>query len=76
RELASIDGELAKYKGEEETASQRIKMTQENGAGEDQSQRVDPGRVLPAFETARAEFRQSPTAERLAEVQQRCSQLY
>ncbi len=76
RELASIDGELAKYKGEEETASQRIKMTQENGAGEDQAQRVDPGRVLPAFETARAEFRQSPNAERLAEVQQRCSQLY
>ncbi len=76
RELASIDGELAKYKGEEETAAQRIKMTQDNGAGEDQSQRVDPGRVLPAFETARAEFRQAPSAERLAEVQQRCSQLY
>ena len=76
RELASIDGELAKYKGEEETAGQRIRMAQENLAGEDAEQRVDPGRVLPAFETARAEFRQSPNAERLAEVQQRCSQLY
>ncbi len=76
RELASIDGELAKYKGEEETAGQRIRMAQENVAGEDAEQRVDPGRVLPAFETARAEFRQQPNAERLAEVQQRCSQLY
>ena len=76
RELATIDGELAKYKGEEETAGQRIKMAQENIAGQDAEQRVDPGRVLPAFETARAEFRQHPDAERLAEVQQRCSQLY
>ncbi|MCZ7595683.1 MAG: hypothetical protein M5U16_12870 [Hyphomicrobium sp.] len=76
RELASIDGELAKYKGEEETAAQRIRMVQENIAGEDASQRIDPGRVLPAFETARAEFRQRPDAAHLAEVQQRCSQLY
>jgi hypothetical protein len=76
RELATIDGELAKYKGEEETAGQRIRMAQENVAGQDAEQRVDPGRVLPAFETARAEFRQHPDAERLAEVQQRCSQLY
>ena len=76
RELATIDGELAKYKGEEETAGQRIKMAQDNLAGQDAEQRVDPGRVLPAFETARAEFRQHPDAERLAEVQQRCSQLY
>ena len=76
RELATIDGELAKYKGEEETANQRIKMAQDNIAGADAEQRVDPGRVLPAFETARAEFRQHPDAERLAVVQQRCSQLY
>jgi hypothetical protein len=76
RELASIDGELAKYKGEEETAGQRIRMAQENVAGQDAEQHVDPGRVLPTFETARAEFRQAPSAERLAEVQQRCSQLY
>jgi len=76
RELASIDGELAKYKGEEATASERIRMTQDNATSEDASQRIDPARVLPAFDTARAEFRQAPTAERLAEVQQRCSQLY
>ncbi len=76
RELASIDGELAKYKGEEATAGERIRMAQENIAGQDAEQRVDPGRVLPAFETARAEFRQHPSADRLGEVQQRCSQLY
>lgn len=77
RELASIDGELAKYKGEEETAGQRIRMAQETATGEDAGQqRIDPGRVLPAFETARAEFRQHPDSGHLAEVQQRCSQLY
>ncbi|MDH4983728.1 hypothetical protein [Hyphomicrobium sp. D-2] len=76
RELASIDGELAKYKGEQETASQRIDMMQTDTGSEDATPRVDPGRVLPAFETARAEFRQSPAAERLALVQQRCTQLY
>ncbi|MFA5898953.1 MAG: hypothetical protein WC829_07550, partial [Hyphomicrobium sp.] len=77
RELASIDGELAKYKGEEETANQRIRMAQDNASGEDAAQqRIDPARVLPAFETARAEFRQHPDTERLGEVQQRCSQLY
>jgi hypothetical protein len=76
RELASIDGELAKYKGEEATAAERIRMSQENIAGQDAEQRVDPGRVLPAFETARAQFRQHPGAEGLAQVQQRCSQLY
>ena len=58
----AIDGELAKYKGEEQTAGQRIRMAQENVAGQDAEQRVDPGRVLPAFETARAEFRQHPDA--------------
>ena len=76
RELAAIDGELAKYKGEQQTAEQRIKMVQDNATGQEAEQRVDPGRVLPAFESARADFRQEPTGERLAEVQQRCSQLY
>jgi hypothetical protein len=75
RELAAIDGELAKYKGEQETAEQRIKMAQDAVSGQDE-QRIDPGRVLPAFEVARADFRQEPTPERLANVQQRCSQLY
>jgi hypothetical protein len=76
QELASIDGELAKYKGEQETAEQRIKMAQDNTVGQDAEQHIDPGRVLPAFEKARVEFRQEPTAEKLGIVQQRCSQLY
>ncbi len=76
QELASIDGQLAKYKGEQETAEQRIKMAQDNAIGQDAEQHVDPGRVLPAFEKARVEFRQEPTAERLGIMQQRCSQLY
>ena len=76
QELASIDGQLAKCKGEEETALQRIKMAQDNAVGQDAEQHIDPGRVLPAFEKARVEFRQEPTGERLGIVQQRCSQLY
>jgi hypothetical protein len=76
RELASIDGELAKYKGEEATAAERIRLAGETAAGSDAEERIDPARVLPAFDAARAEFRQSPDAERLSLVQQRCSQLY
>jgi hypothetical protein len=73
-ELAAIDGDLARYKGEQQTAEQRISMVQESAAG-DESGRVDPARVLPAFEQARAIFRQEPTPEHLTAVQQRCSQL-
>ena len=76
RELAAVDGDLAKYKGEAETAEQRIKLSQEAIAGEDKMQRVDPARALPAFEAARVEFRQDPTADKLAKVQQHCSQIY
>lgn len=75
RELAAIDGDLAKYKGEAETAEQRIKLTQEQ-LPSDANARVDPARVVPAFEAARAEFRQEPTPERLSKLQQQCSQLY
>ena len=55
RELAAIDGDLAKYKGEAETAEQRIKLTQESQPG-DANARIDPARVVPAFEAARAGF--------------------
>ena len=60
RELATIDGELAKYKGEAETAEQRIKTAQATNA-DDEGAKLDPARVLPAFERARAAFRQEPT---------------
>ena len=75
RELAALDGDLAKYKGEAETAEQRIKLTQETLPA-DANARIDPARMLPAFEGLRAEFRQEPSAERLAKVQQMCGQIY
>lgn len=75
RELAAIDGDLAKYKGEAETAEQRIKLTQE-AAPADQGARIDPAHMVPAFENARAEFREQPTSEHLGKVQQLCTQIY
>jgi hypothetical protein len=74
RELSGIDGELAKFKGEAETAEQRIKATLAAGSGEEDG-KLDPARVLPAFERARAGFRQQPSTERLATLQQQCSNL-
>lgn len=75
RELAAIDGDLAKLKGESETAEQRIRLAQEH-LPSDNNARIDPARMLPAFEGARAEFRQEPTVKRLAGVQQLCGQIY
>jgi hypothetical protein len=75
RELSGIDGDLAKFKGEAETAEQRIKSTVAAGSGDDNG-KLDPARVLPAFERARATFRQQPTTERLAQLQQQCSALF
>ena len=74
RELSTVDGDLAKLKGEAETAEQRIKSTQTADAGEEGT-RLDPARVLPAFEKARAAFRQQPDTERLAALQQQCGNL-
>jgi hypothetical protein len=74
RELSAIDGDLAKLKGEAETAEQRIKSTLAANTGEDNG-RIDPARVLPAFERARAAFRQQPDTDRLAALQQQCSSL-
>jgi hypothetical protein len=74
RELSGIDGDLAKLKGEAQTAEQRIKATLAANAGEEDG-KLDPARVLPGFERARAAFRQQPTTERLAFLQQQCSNL-
>jgi len=75
RELAGVDGELAKLKGEATTAEQRIQAAEASQLGQE-GQRVDPARVRAAFETARADFRQDPTAERLGSLHQHCVQLY
>jgi hypothetical protein len=74
RELAQIDGELAKLKGEAATAQQRIQGLDQS-APTDAGARIDPSRMRPAFERARTEFRQAPTAEGLTEVQRLCSQI-
>jgi hypothetical protein len=74
RELASVDGDLAKLKGEAQTAEQRIRLAETQGA-EDPASRIDPARVLPAFEAARAEFRQDPDPAKLTRVQQQCTQV-
>jgi len=75
REQSALDGDLAKLKGEQETADQRIKLQQEQ-LPSDAGARVDPSRITPAFENARAEFRQDPTQDKLLKVQQLCTQIH
>jgi len=74
-ELAQIEGELSILQGEAQTAEQRIAAAQRTGATEETAELIDPTRILPAFERAKVDFRQEPTRERLAALQQQCSQL-
>ena len=74
RELATLDGDLAKLKGEAETAGQRIALA-EDTAKDDTGPKMDPTRVLPAFERATAEFRAGPTVVRLTQVQTLCGEI-
>ena len=74
REIATINGEVAKYKGETQTAEQRIKAA-EAAEQDAEGPKIDPARVLPAFERARAAFRQQPDIERLAALQTQCGNL-
>ena len=74
RELAALDGDLAKLKGEAETADQRIKLA-EGTAKDDTGPKLDPSRILPAFERAKADFRAGPTTERLAGLQKMCGDI-
>jgi hypothetical protein len=74
REIATINGDVAKYKGETQTAAQRIKAA-ESSDGDAEGTKVDPARVLPAFERARSAFRQQPDTERLAGLQTQCGNL-
>ena len=75
RELAMLDGDLAKLKGEAETAEQRIKLAEDTAKDDSSAPKLDPSRILPAFERAKAEFRSGPTAERLDELQKMCSDI-
>jgi hypothetical protein len=74
REIATINGDVAKYKGEAQTADQRIKAAEAVDSSAD-GPKIDPAHVLPAFEKARAAFRQAPDTERLAAVQAQCGNL-
>lgn len=74
RELSAVDGDLAKYKGEVASAEERIAMNHAPQSGVES--RVDPSRILPDFEKARLDFRQTPDAQKLAVVQQQCNQLF
>lgn len=76
RELALIDGDLAKLKGEADTAEQRIQLAEE--AVNDNSTalpKIDPSRVLPAFERAKSDFRAGPTSNGLAGLQRMCGDI-
>jgi len=75
RELATLDGDLAKYKGEAETAKQRIALT-DGAAQEDNAAKIDPSRIMPAFERAKSDFRADPNAARLASIQRMCNDLH
>ncbi|MDX2202057.1 MAG: hypothetical protein NW223_04860 [Hyphomicrobiaceae bacterium] len=75
RELSAIDGDLAKMKGEAQTAEQRIRAAQQTDTDAAEGVRLDPARVLPAFEKARAAFRQQPTAGNLNALQAQCTSL-
>lgn len=75
RELSAVDGELAKYKGDVLSAEQRIALNNSSTPDEN-TERVDPARILPEFEKARTEFRQRPTVANLRTVQSQCNQLY
>lgn len=74
-ELSQIEGTLAQLKGEAATAEQRIAAAERATGAEETALNVDPAHVLPAFEDAKAAFRQEPTLERLGELQQQCGQL-
>jgi hypothetical protein len=74
REIATINGEVAKYKGETITAEQRIKTVQAVDS-DGEGGKLDPARALPAFERARIAFRQQPDIEKLTTVQAQCGNL-
>ncbi len=75
-ELAQVEGEIAKLKGISQTANQRIAAASRSFSENTQVEKVDPARVLPTFEKAKAAFRQDPTADKLNALHTQCTQLY
>ncbi len=73
-ELAQIDGDLARLRGEADTAEQLIDVAQSSDASV-KVVRVDPSSGIAALQKAVLVFRQTPTPENLASVQARCQSL-
>jgi hypothetical protein len=74
REIATLVGEVAKYKGQIAVAGHRVKAAQvEDDSG--QGLRPELGRVLGELESARSAFRRQPDAEKLAALQTLCGTL-
>ncbi|MCH9806549.1 MAG: hypothetical protein K0U74_02340 [Alphaproteobacteria bacterium] len=74
-ELSQIEGQLAQLKGEAKTADDRIRAAEITAGLDEEALKVDPARILPAFERAKVTFRQKPTAENLSILRQQCTQL-
>ncbi|MBU2582807.1 MAG: hypothetical protein KJ622_13925 [Alphaproteobacteria bacterium] len=74
-ELAQNEGQLAQLKGEAQTAEQHIANLEASTGTEQDSLKVDPARVLPAFERAKSAFRQEPTLLGLTDLQLQCANL-
>jgi hypothetical protein len=74
-ELATLDGDLAKYKGEADTAKQRIALA-DDSAKDDSGPKIDPAKIMPAFDRAKSDFRANPDTARLATVQRFCNDIY
>jgi hypothetical protein len=76
REVAAVDGDLAKLRGEADTAAQRIAAAEQAKAGDSGDvPKLDPARVRSAFERSLADFRQEPTVEHLNQLAAQCTQL-
>ena len=73
-EVAQLDGDLAKLKGETETATQMIAVTKTAGGG-DQANMADPSTTAAALDRERQSFRQKPEQATLANLQAICSTL-
>ncbi|MGD9804441.1 MAG: hypothetical protein AB7E81_18195 [Hyphomicrobiaceae bacterium] len=75
REVAALDGDLAKLKGEADTAAQRITVAEQSKSTDTGTPKVDPARVRSAFERSVGVFRQEPTVEHLNALTTQCTHL-
>ena len=74
-ELAQIDGDLAKLKGEAGTASQLIAVTQTQNKDANTA-KFDPAAGVAQIEQARQAFRQKPEEQSLATLQRQCAMMH